>query len=477
MAAPTSAQKPTTFVSEIPGRFSPLIVVDKRDILNVTTSTPTSAQVAYLPRAESASHDFNTPLTEVTELGTNFHVGDYDDIAENKVSITSYDVGPYAISLLTGKKIATTGTTTFGFNELNQANVDIIRQYADPSGHIFYSEYMGDHVIDEYSSMLKAKSASMEMFNIIGFNTAGFRGQIVTKAYVTQAADVTAKSFNVTPLLGVDEAPYPVPVPTGTQPASYFIQTGRLNFLKIERYRPSDGFVRIKETISAAGIAPGYCNYSAGALGFDASDIDAGDVFLLTYMTYKSNVTAMSAISGLSAINYSMIPQLTTDTSDPIAVPTRLTPISISANRVSRGQSFDIKMSLKRDRAEGIGDTDGFFGPSDAPAVSLSLDVKMTDAGLNGIMQNGTPFGSDSVGSVTNDFFDPSQATRNQLAGNIPVVVTINDPRNSGVILKTITSPHAVFNQRTISTPAKGAATAKYTGKDIVGNIIIAVTK
>jgi hypothetical protein len=476
MSAPTAAIPPSAAVTEIPGRFSPLVVVDKRNIANITTSTATSAQLAYLPRAESASHDFNTPLQDVVELGANFRVGDYDDIPENKISISNYDVGPTAISLITGKMVASTGTTTFGFNELNEANVDIIRQFADPNGNIFYSEYMGDHVIEEYDASLKAKSASMETYSLVGFNTAGFRGQIQCKAYIAQSADATAHSFSISSILGANEAPYPIPIPSGSSPASYWVQTGRINFLKIERWRPSTGFIRLSEVATTGAVAAGKCNYTAGTLTFFPSDLATGDVFLLTYMTYKSNVTAMSTLSGLTGINYSAIPQLSTDTSDPVAVPTRLTPITIAAYNIPRGQSFDIKMTLKRDRAEGIGDPDGIWGPSDAPEVALSLEVKMTDASLNGILQNGNPNGSDAGGSTSNDFFDPNEATRNALATDVPITVTINDPRNSGTVLKTITSPNAVMYQRTVSTPTKGPATVKYTGKDVVGNIVVSVT-
>lgn len=478
MAAPTSALTPTHYVSEVPGRFSPFVIVDKRNPAGITTSTATSAQLAYLVRAESASHDLNVPLTPVAELGTNFHVGDFDDIPENKVSLTCYDVGPRNISLLTGKLIAATGTTTFGFNELNLANVDMIRQFADPAGNIFKSEYFSDHVIEEYNQSLKAKSASMEMFMMTGFNTAVFAGAIQAKSYVVQAADVTANSFSIAALLGVDESPYQIPAPSG-QPAGYWIQTGRLNFLKIERWRPTTGFIRLSEVASNAAVAPGYCSYTAGTttLAFAAGDLVPGDLFLLTYMSYTSDVTSMSPVSGLTGINYNKIPQLTTDTSDPTAVPTRLVPITIGAYRIQRGQSLDIKLTLKRDRAEGIGDADGIFGPSDAPEVSLSLDVKATDTALDNVLQNGVATNSSNGGTTAHDFFDPSQATRNQLATAVPLTVTINDPRNAGVVLETITAGNAVFHQRTVSTPAKGAATVKYSGKDQVGNLLISVTK
>ena len=213
------APKPLAYVTEIPGRFSPILVVDKRDpASSITASTTTSCQNAYLPRAESAGNDFNVPLLEVLELGTNFRVGDVDDIPDNKVTINSYSVGCGNLSLMTNKKVAGSGTTTFGFQDLNLAGLDIVRQYSSPAGDIFYSEYMGDHVIEEYSASYKAKGASMEAYSLVGFNTCAFRGLIQTKAYIVQSADVTNGYLPIGTILGTDEVVYQIPVP-GSGPA------------------------------------------------------------------------------------------------------------------------------------------------------------------------------------------------------------------------------------------------------------------
>jgi hypothetical protein len=366
MAAQTTASAPSAYITEVPGRFAPFILVDKRNIANVTTSSATQAQLAYLPRASSASNDFQVPLTAITEIGSNFNVGQIDDIPENKVSITCYDVGTTALSLITGKNAPASSTTTYGFNDLNVANVDIIRQYADPNGNVFYSEFMGSHVVEEYGMSLKAKSQATENFSLTGFNTAGFRGFFQTKAYIVQAADVTGNSFSLSSLLGTNEGVVAIPTPTG--PASYWQQIGCYNFLKIERYRASTGFVRVRETTGAVSL--GYCKYTAPNLAFAAGDLVAGDVFLLTYMTYATNVNALSTLSGTTVAayqaaynylpagqqptySYGSVPSFTVDTSDPIAVPTRLAGLSIAAAGISRGTAADMKMSLKRDRAEG----------------------------------------------------------------------------------------------------------------------------
>lgn len=472
------ASPPSSFVSSIPGRYSPLLVVDKRDPSTIASSTTSTAQMSYMPRAETASHDFNTPLTEIVELGANYIVGHVDDIPENKVKISGYDVGMTNLSLVAGKKILSSGTTTIGFTDLNTSSVDIVRQYASGEGKIFYSEYMGDHVVEEYGASYKSKGTAMEDYSLTGFNTCGFAGFIETKAYVVQSADVTNGYIAFGALLGADEAVYQIPVP-GSGPASYWQQTGRLNFLKIERWRPATGFLRLQEVSSSGAVALGFVFFDAGATKHvvaASGDLVAGDVFLFTFCTYKTDVTGLSALSGYSSIVYSQIPTTTVDTTDPAAVPTRLTPITIAGNGVARGQSLDIKLMLKRERAEGVGDVEGLYSPSDPPSATLSLDVKETDTGLNGIMQNGTPLNSSNGGATSNDFFSPEQMTRNQLYSSVPTVVKLYDPRDATTLVKTITIPDSLYNTRGVQTPAKGMNTVKYNGLSNVGKMDSSVT-
>jgi hypothetical protein len=429
----------------------------------VTTDTATSSRNAFLPRAESLSLDFQTPTNPVEELGTNYHVGEYDSLAESKVTVTNYDVGTNAISLITGKAVLVSGTTTFTPDDLGTASVDLVTQYADPNGKIFYSEYNGDLVIDGYGSTLKQKSAAMEDFSLVGFNQLGFRGFFITKAYIVQAADVTANSFALTALLGANEGPVGLPVPTGSAPPSYWIQRGSLNFIKIERWRATTGWFRFKET--AGAVSTGNCKFVAPTLSFAAGDLTAGDVFYLTYASY-----------GASVAGYTVIPKLTVDTSDPIAVDTRLCQIGISAGQASGGQAFDFKVALKRERAEGIGDLDGLWGPPMQPDVSIGMDVKFKGAGIDTLLKTGSQFGTDGGGAVTGDFVDSNYTTRVMLNTPTAVQVTVSDPRNSGIILKTVKASNAIFKQRTITNQAKNAVTVKYAGSDTIGNISIAVT-
>ena len=467
MAARTTALSPTAFVTNIPGRYAPVRVVDKRSPSTITTSTTSTNQNALLYRTETVDSSLDTPTTAIVELGTNYNVGEYDDIAESKMTITSYNVGVNNLSLITGKVVNTTAssTTTFGFPDFSSAIVDIVRQFADPNGHIFASLYMGDMVIDSYKASLKSRSSAMEEYSLKGFNAMFFRGQIETKAYVVLTADVTNGYVTLSSVFGTNTGPIALPVPSGGQPASYWIQRGSLNFLKVERYRSSLGFVRIAET--SGSVATGFCKYTTGStqLAFATGDIVAGDVLFITYCTYVSDVTGYSAIQST-----------TPDTSDPVAVSTRLTPITISANALSRGTSFDMTLTMKRDRADGVGDTSGFWGVPDAPELAVSMEVDMTDFGLLSVLTTGSPAGTDTSGTVTGDFHDPNYATRTQLTSPMAVSAKVLDPRNASATLVTYSAANVFFSSEGLNTTSKSSATMKFSGKDQVGNLSISYT-
>ena len=432
----------------------------------VASSSVTGSVLAFLPRVETIDSSFDTPTIVVAEVGTNFHVSEFDDLPEAKLKFTAYDVGSTVISLITGKDAPVGATMTYGFNDLNAAVVDVIRQFADPNGNVFASMYMGDMVIDEFSAVLKAKSAAMEDYSLVGFNLLKFKGFIQTKAYVVAAADVTATYLALGTIMGASEGPVALPVPLATAPPSYWIQRGAYNFLKIDRYRAGVGWKRIPEKTTTPTV--GYAQFVVGTsrLNFFAGDLIAGDVVYLTYCTYATNVAGLATV-----------PQTTLDTSEAAAVPTRLTPFSISGQNIPRGVGLDIKLMLKRERAEGVGDTDGQWGPSDPPELSVSFDVKATDFGLLAIMMTGSPNGTDAGGTVAGDFFDPNYMTRIQLNTVVPVVATINDPKNAGAVLKTYTCPTVFFSSFNDAAAVKGVVNRKFGGKDRVGNIAIAVIR
>ena len=473
MGISTTAIPPSTPVTEIPSRFSPIYVVNKTGVIaGIANSTTTNSICAQLFRADTAEAQHDTPTTPVEELGTNFHVGEYDDIADAKLHINSYDVGPTNISLLTGKAIDTVSThvTHFGFNDLATAVVDVHRQFADPNGNVFASMFMSDLVISEFGFDLKKKSAAMEDYQLQGFNMMLFRGFTQTKIYNVLSGDQTAGFFVISGILGTDEQAVALNIPSGGQPASYWIQRGCYNFLKIERYRPGVGFLRFKEVLSTPTVT-GTVLYTPGTFKLTffgtgpTGDINTGDIFFLSYGTYKTNVA-----------NYKTIPTTTADSSDPVAVPTRLTPFTIAANNVSKGSALSMKMALKRDRAEGIGDVDGVYGPPNAPEVQISLDVNTTDMALNSLMQTGSPLGTDNGGTVAGDYVDPNYWTRVQLGTATPVVAVLYDPRASNVAVKTYTIPTAVFKSYANTSSTKGVVTSKYSGMDRVGNVDVAYT-
>jgi len=536
MPAFTQAQPPTTAVTEIPGRYEPVYVIDKRTVATVSTSTNTSTVLAFLPRTESVNSSLDTPTTPITELGTNFNVGEYDDLPEAKLQLQNYDTGFTAISLITGKNAPASTTTHYGFNDLANANIDVVRQFADPNGNVFASIYSDNMVIDEFGMNLKAKSAAMEDYSLCGFNTLLVKNFVITKAYVVTSTDVTNKTINLQPLFGANEAPVALPVPGGSSPPSYWIQRGSLNFLKIDRWRSGQSWVRypevtvaptvlgttkyenlsttlltaitttvsqsinvgstaglvvgdqvlldtiasgVQETVTVTAVTDG-THFTAApththvisspvvcqSLNFAATDLVAGDVFYVTYWSYGSSVS-----------NFNTIPQTTVDTADAVAVPTRLTPFTISANNIKRGSSLDVKVMLKRDRAEGIGDTDGLWGPPDAPVVTVNFDLKVTDFTSNSVLMTGTPNGTDGGGTVLGDMLDPNYVTRLGLSGTFPLVATLNDPRNAGAVLKTYTFPTCVFKNHSLSANGKSPVTVKWQGGDKVGNFDIAVIR
>lgn len=481
------AVSPTTTVTEIPGRYCPIYLVDKRTPGSIAaSSTTTTGPVALLPRAETIDASFNTPVNLIDEIGANAHVGAYDDLPEAKLTISSYDAGFQALSLIaqtgTGIGSKTVAMVPDGVSNgfLSTTFTDVIRQFADPNGNVFASAYSGSMCVDEFGFSLKARSVAMESYTLTGFNTMKFRGAIQPKCYfqsgapvaIATGADAGFFGFSVTALIGTDENVTALPEPTTSQPASYWVQNGCINFLKVERWRSSLGWITFPELANKPandGAFPSgscYYNTTTGNLLFKSTDMAASDVFFVTYCTYKTDLT-------VSTHAYNTIYATDPDTSDPVAIPTRLTPFTIYGNNIPRGQSLDVKVTLKRDRAEGIGDVTGIWGPPAAPEASVSLEVKKTDFGLNAILTTGSPAGTDTTGTVAGDFYDPDYAVRYQINNAMPIVANLYDPRDLSLIAKTYTLPAAVLNSESEGINAKNAVTVKYSGIDQNGNMTI----
>jgi hypothetical protein len=460
------------------------------------TSTPNGSVLSWLPRCESADGNFSIPTTPVMELGTNYNVGEYDDLPESKFTLSCYDTSYITPALLTGRYVAPNSSATLGFPDFNAAAIDIVRQYADPNGNVFASTYFGDMVIDGFTADLKPKSTAMEQYSLTGFNKMTFRGFIITKAYVVTNSDVNNGYIPTASVMGAAEAPVALPIPTGANPPSYWIQRGSYQFLKIDRWRVNQGWKRMVEGPPVSGVyvplVPGPVYYNTATGGTNGrvyfyngtggtspiSDFQPNDVLYFTFCTYETGSSTFNAYGNLQAIN-----ALTADTSDPVAVPTRLTPILIqtgtSSNQLSRVQGFTMKLNLKRERAEGVGDTDGIWGPSDAPVLDLTLDVKQSDLSLLTLLQSttGSPAGSDTGGLTSNDFLDPVNALRLEENNAFPIAVQLKDPRSASSVLKTYLAPTAVFKTTDESTKNNAAVTTKFTGNDRVGNLSIIVNR
>lgn len=466
---PSKAQPPSAYVTAVPGRYAPTFVTLKNNPANETGDSSTTSRQKFLPRSESVGADFQTPTQQVTELGTAWNVGEYDSLPDSKLTISSYDVGCNNLSLLANKHILNSGETDFTYSDLASASNDIVITYADPNGNIFYSEFYPDLLIDSYGISLKQKAAAMESYEMVGPAQLGFRGFFVTKGYVVQSADATANGFTIASIMGASETPVPVPIPQTGQPANYWVQRGCINYIKINRWRSGVGWLLYTEVVSASPSVTGTCHgTTAGVFTFPAGDLVAGDLFHITYATYGTNV-----------VGYTTIPTGTLDTSDPIAIDTRLTPISINGTQVGQGQGLDIKMSLKRDRVEGIGDVSAIYAPPAQPDASISLDMTFRGGNIDTLIRTGLPYGSDgpdgfsagSHGGDPGDFIDANYDTRLMLNTPCPIGATIYDPRNAGFVVKQIVAPQAVFKQRSLSMATKNNVTLKYTGSDQIGNI------
>jgi hypothetical protein len=474
-----NAIAPTAYVTQIPGRFASMLCVDKRNPTGITTSSTTSAQLDYIYRAETASDDFQVPINDVPELGTNLLVGVYDDLPDTKLSISAYDVSCRNLSLLTGQKDTTPGTTPYNFATINSApTTDIIRQYADPNGNVFYSEFFGDLVIEEWGIAAKMKGTPMETYSLVGVTFAGFQGLIQTKAVVITSGMVTAGSFSTSLFLGTNENLYQYAggmFGGGFRSGTAGAPTSTPHFIKVEKWDNATGFTRYVEVTGTTPptVAASYSYNPTGTLiQFLTGDISAGDCFFLTYATYKTNVTSLSPQSGVStSYSYLTINQNTVDTADPVAIPARLCNVQISANMITRAQSVDMKLTAKRTRAEGLGELGGYFGPSDAPSVAVDLEVNKGDMGLLDLIEYGSQLNSATGGASTNDWFDPYAAVNNQIATPMPLVLTMYSPLNSTLTQKTVTVPDAILAQRTMTTPAKGIATIKFSGRSATGQM------
>lgn len=212
MAILTSSLVPFPITS-IPDRLTPLYCCDKTSLV----TTAATAAVQRLNRVQSTSFGMATPIMEVSEMGDQSRVGGADELGEVKWKVEMTDVGVRNLAHLMGIPFdPTTSGQTFsaGLTQFQNAQVDFIRMAADSTNTIFESMYMQDCIIDDYSVDLKMNGLAMDTVNGRGPNAVAFPGFFLPKTYLVTSGDVSAGYLNIANVLGTDEAPVEIYLPT-----------------------------------------------------------------------------------------------------------------------------------------------------------------------------------------------------------------------------------------------------------------------
>jgi hypothetical protein len=410
----------------------------------------------------------DTPVTEISEMGAQYRVGGIDELGEAKFKLEFAAVSMANLAALVGTTINTTSgaTTSIGLTQFQTARVDLIRMVADPNNNIFGTLYLQDCVIDDYMVDVKEKSMPMDTLNGRGPNATFFPGFVQCKTYVVQSADVSSNSIPVSAVLGADEAPVQIYLPTSGTAPSYWQQNGSKWFLKVEQIpgaNLANAPVRYTETASPAALTVTY-NSSTKVLAFPTGSLTAGDLIRLVFWSYNTDQFPTS------------VPSSTPDTSERAAVSARLVPVKISTSQLSRVQSASVKFSLKREHVQGVGENSIIYGVPSIPDVTVDFDVKEYDLTLLSLLQTGSPNLSNAGGSIQNDFEDLNYITRIQLANAVPFDITVNDPFNVGVTLVKFDTPQLVVKGLNYSMTNKADNTVKITAIDIQGKLTISYT-
>lgn len=472
MAVKTSAIIPFP-VTSIPDRLTMLYVADPTR----TTTTAGTGAVVRLNRVQSANFGMDTPVTEVSEMGTQSRVGGIDELGEAKWKIDFNAVNINNLAALTGKKINATAAsvTTIGLTDFQTAKLDIIRLVADPQNNVFGTLYMQDCVIEDYTVDVKVKGLASESLSGKGPNATFFPGYIIPKVYVVQAADVTSNSIPLSGVLGADEAPVQIFTPAAGQPPSYWQQNGSSYFLKVEQVTAANAgtivggasgnvlATRYYESGSAAATTVTY-NSGTKVLAFPSGAIAAGDVIRLVFCSYNTDSFPTS------------IPATAPDTADRAGITARVIPIKINALGTSRIQSASVKFSLKRDHVQGVGENTLIYGIPSIPDVTIDLDVKESDPSLVSLLSTGSKNLTGQGGTIANDFQDLNYATRYELANALPFEIDLLDPFSVGVTLAKYTTTQLVVKGIDYTMSNKSDNTVKVSAMDIIGTLNISYT-
>lgn len=192
--------------------------------------------------------------------------------------------------------------------------------------------------------------------------------------------------------------------------------------------------------------------------------LTAGDAFRLVIMTYNTDSFPLT------------IPQTTPDTADRPAVSTRLVPFNINAAAANRVQTASVKLTLKRDHVQGIGENRIIYGISSVPDVAIDFDVKETDLSLLSQLQTGSKNLSSQGGTIQNDFEDLNFITRTNLANAIPVSINLFDPFDASKLLCTWNSPQLVVQDIDYTSSNKADNTVRIKAMDIQGSFSVTYT-
>lgn len=234
MAASTAAPSHAA-VTDRQGRLT-LSMIDDRT-LN-TTSTGTSSTLVTVSRLQTMDAQSDTKVNEVIEIGTNGIVGGVVELGEFKGKITRQDVNSALLGLMTAKKFVS-GTQTWNYYDLANAQFDYVRLIADNAGTVYGAWVALDAILMGATFDSKTSGQAMEDYDTCGPQLVYMNAFPVGKAYKVLSGDVTAGFVTIglagSGVMGTNEQPIPVLPPATGQPPNSLYASGRCSFLKVVR--------------------------------------------------------------------------------------------------------------------------------------------------------------------------------------------------------------------------------------------------
>ena len=229
MAAPTSAPSHAA-VTDRQGRLT-LTLIDDRTVN--TTSTGTTSSFTFVSRLQTADAQSQTKVNEVIEIGTNGIVGGVAELGEFKGKLTRSDVNSALLGLMTGKKFVS-GTQTWNYYDLANAQFDYARLIADPTGVVYGAWVALDAILSGAQFDTKTSGQATEDYDCMGPQLVYIDGFPISKVYAVTGSE-TNGAMPVGTTYGTSEAPVPVLPPAANQPPNSLYASGRCAFLKVAR--------------------------------------------------------------------------------------------------------------------------------------------------------------------------------------------------------------------------------------------------